>query len=82
MTTNLDEAVGYQLLVLCADFRVRHESHDGCVINEDIAIVSSAGDGLTNTFGHDFHREILGPARIAKTVPTFQARHHRRRKGG
>jgi len=71
----LNKAVCYQVLIFGSHFGIRHEFHDGGVINQHFTIVSGTRNRLTNAFRHDLHCKIFRPTRKAKTMAAFQPRH-------
>jgi hypothetical protein len=75
-TIALDKAVGDQQLVFEFDTWICHQPHDGHIVDQNVAAVGSAGDGLAQTLLHDFGGQVFGPAGGAKAVATLQSGHH------
>ena len=56
-----NEAVSGEFLVLCANFGVANEFQHVAVIDQDITILDSTGNGLTNFLGRNLQSEVFGP---------------------
>ena len=55
-----NEAVSGEFLVLCANFGVANEFQHVAVIDQDITILDSTRNGLTNFLGRNLQSEVFG----------------------